>query len=111
MEQRKIKTIASLYDLEGLYYSLDGHNIFKRADRYELRPRFIFLFGISVLINLFEIIFSILLLTNIIDPKEENYASYERLIISVVPLINIGATLCFSSFTTTKLKIQSFVFY
>ena len=56
LEESKIKTIAKQFKLEGLYYSLDNHNIFKRVDRFRQKIKLIIIFFILVFFNLFEVI-------------------------------------------------------
>ena len=110
LEQKKLRTITSRYSLEEIYYGLDGRNIFKRTDRYRPKIILLIIFAILVCFNLFEIIFNILSLTiwkeNLVD-----FSSNKRLLTSFVSLLNIFVTLVLSTITTTKLKIQSYVFY
>lgn len=58
------------YYPKNIYYSLDGHNIFKRVDRYRHKPFLIIVFSILILLNLHELIFSLVHLINKIDPDK-----------------------------------------
>ena len=109
LEEKKIKYISSIYQLEGLYYSLDNHNIFKRSDRYKHKIILAIIFGLLVLFNLFEIIFNIVMLTN--KRKSEDFSDNQRFLTSLISLSNILIILILSTLTTTKLKIRSTVFY
>ena len=109
-EMRSLKAITEKYELKGLYYGLDNHNIFKRADRYNYKILFVILFLILVAFNLFEIIFNILMLTAM-KKKSEDFSEFSRVIAALVSIANILVTLILSSITITKLKIQSYIFY
>lgn len=110
MEKEEIKAITSIYNLKGIYFSLDGHNLFKRVDRYEHKILLIIIFSILVCLNLFELFFNFISLTAW-KKKPEDFSSNMRLIISFISLLNISATLSLSTLATTKLKIQSCIFY
>ena len=53
---------------KNIYYSLDGHNIFKRVDRYRHKLFLIIVFSFLILLNLHELIFNLVHLFNKIDP-------------------------------------------
>ena len=109
-EIRRLKAITNKYELERLYYGLDNHNIFKRADRYKYKKWFVFIFLLLVAFNLFEFIFNIIMLSAV-RRKSEDFSIFDRLITAFISLANILVTLILSSITITKLKIQSYVFY
>lgn len=110
LEEIKINNIVKYYHLDGLYYGLDHHNIFKRADRYKNKIALIIMFGILVAFNLFEIIFYIIMLT-FIKKESGEFDDTQRLITAIISLINVFVTFILSSITITKLKIQSYIFY
>lgn len=110
LEEIRLNQIIKRYHLEGIYYSLDNHNIFKRADRYQYKIRLIIMFAILVIYNIFEIIFNIITLTVIKKPFEK-FSGHQRFLTALLSLINILVILILSSITVTKLKIQSYVFY
>ena len=58
------------YYPKNIYYSLDGQNIFKRVDRYRHKPFLIVVFSCLILLNLHELIFSLVHLINKIDPDK-----------------------------------------
>lgn len=109
LEEMRIKSITKTYHLDGIYYDLDNHNIFKRTDRYRFKKFLIIIFTILVCFNLFEIIFNIVGLIH--KKKSESYTEVERMITSIISLINILVTLVLSSFTVIKMKIKSSIFY
>lgn len=106
----RLNKIIKKYQLEGIYYSLDNHNIFKRADRYQYKIILIIMFAILVIYNLFEIIYNIITLT-VLKKSSEDFPGELRLLTALFSLINILVILILSSITVTKLKIQSYVFY
>ena len=109
LEESKIEDVAKLYKLEGLYYSLDNHNIFKRVDRFRHKIKLIIMFILLVSFNLFEVIFNILSLT--FKHKKDEFSDPKRFFTTFVSLLNILVTLILSTITTTKLKIGTTIFY
>lgn len=110
MEEKKIKFTSNNFYLKGIYYDLDNHNIFKRVDRYKHKIILIIIFSTQVAFNLFEIIFSIIILT-VLKKKSDDFSYSNRFIGSMICLLNIFATLILSSLTVLKLKIKSSIFY
>lgn len=110
LEEIKINNVVKYYHLDGLYYGLDHHNIFKRADRYKNKIVLIIMFGILVIFNLFEIIFYTIMLA-FMKKKTGDFEDTDRLITAIISLINVFVTFILSSITITKRKIQSYVFY
>ena len=109
LEEVRIKSISKSYHLDNVYYDLDNHNIFKRTDRYKYKIFLIIIFTILVCFNLFEIIFNIIGLIH--KTKSESFSPTQRMITSIISLVNILVTLVLSSFTVIKMKIQSSIFY
>ena len=109
LEERKIKSVAKLFELEGIYYSLDNHNIFKRKDRFNPKIKLIIMFVVLVSFNLFELIFNIISLK--IKNKKEEFSDPRIFFTTFVSLLNILVTLILSTITTTKLKIKTTIFY
>ena len=104
-----MKIISEIYKLEGLYYGLDNHNLFKRVDRYKNKILLIVIFSTLFLFNLFEIIFHIIFFN--LKKKSGEFSDFNRMITSAVSLINILVTLILSSLTIIKIKIKSSIFY
>ena len=50
-EMKTLNLKKAKFDLEGLYYSLDGHNFFKRKDRYKGKIFLLICFGYLSLYN------------------------------------------------------------
>ena len=109
LEEMRLKNISNIYHLDGIYYDLDKHNIFKRKDRYRYKILLIILFSLLVAFNIFEIIFNIIGLNS--QKKSEDYNETERVIPSFISLSNILVTLILSSSIIMKRKIQSSIFY
>ena len=109
INEKKLKIISKRYHLDGLYYGLDNHNVFKRIDRYKHKIALIILFSSLVIFNSFEIIFHIIMLQK--RKKSEEYIKSERIATSVVSLVNILISLILSTITMIKLKIKSSIFY
>jgi hypothetical protein len=98
------------FDLEGLYYSLDGHNIFKRVYRY-YNLKLIFPFFIyATFFNLFEIVLNIILLTYLRKQPNE-YSKAERISTFLLNMIHIIFIHFMATFTIIKLKIQTYIYY
>ena len=109
IDENKLKAISKKYHLDGLYYGLDNHNIFKRIDRYKHKRTLITLFLLLVIFNSFEIIFHIVMFYD--KKKSEEYSTLERVSTSFVSLLNILISLILSTLTMIKLKIKSSIFY
>ena len=109
LEEMRLKSITNRYHLDGIYYDLDKHNIFKRKDRYRFKKLLIILFLFLVLFNSFEIVFNIIVLNS--KKKSEDYKEGLRIITSLISLSNILVTLILSSSIIIKMKIQSSIFY
>ena len=109
LEEMRLKSITNRYHLDGIYYDLDKHNIFKRKDRYRFKKLLIILFLFLVLFNSFEIVFNIIVLNS--KKKSEDYKEALRIITSLISLSNILVTLILSSSIIIKMKIESSIFY
>ena len=109
IDEKKLKIISKRYHLNGLYYGLDNHNLFKRIDRYKHKTILIILFSLLVMFNSFEIIFHIAMFD--VNKKSEEYTTLERIATSFVSLLNILISLFLSTITMIKLKIKSSIFY
>ena len=108
--EKTIKVISNKYHLDGLYYGMDNHNIFKRVDRYQQKTFLIIVFSFLSVINLFEIIFNFLFLC-VIKKNSDNFSKIERILTSLISLVNIVLIILLSSVTIIKLKIRSSIFY
>lgn len=109
-EMKTLNLKKAKFDMEGLYYSLDGHNIFKRVYRY-YNLKLIFPFFIyATFFNAFEIIFNIILLVAI--RKESNkYDPSQRAITLIFNMIYLLFIHFLATFTIVKLKIQTYIYY
>ena len=57
IEEEKLKEIKyKQLSLENIYFSLDGHNFFKRRDRFKYKILLIICFSYLTLYNAFEIV-------------------------------------------------------
>ena len=112
IEEIKLKNIKKAkLNVEGLYYSLDNHNIFKRVDRYKsLYILKIFLFFYLVAFNSFEIIFNIVLFFFSRKPSTD-YTKGERIVTLVFNMANIIVIQILASITVLKLKINTSIYY
>lgn len=108
--EKTIKVISNKYHLDGLYYGMDNHNIFKRVDRYQQKTFLTIVFSFLSVINLFEIIFNFLFLC-VIKKNSDNFSKIERILTSLISLVNIVLIILLSSVTIIKLKIRSSIFY
>lgn len=109
------------YEIEKVYYSLDGKNIFKRKDRYNYKILQIkcckiysnlilsIIFFLLSAINLFEIIFNIVLFIN--RKHSYNYNESERKATLIVNMFNIALIQILSTMTVVKLKIETYIYY
>ena len=87
IEEKKIMNLKKAkIDFKGLYYSLDGHNFFKRVDRYYNKKLIFPFFIYATFFNLFEIVLNIILLTYL--RKQPNEYSKGLLIISIIFFIS-----------------------
>ena len=95
--------------MENLYYSLDGHNIFKRVFRYNKKLIFPF-FIYATFFNAFEIIFNIILLVAI-RKQSNDYTPFQRGLTLVLNMIYLLFIHVLATFTVVKLKIQTYIYY
>ena len=111
IEEKKIMNLKKAkIDFKGLYYSLDGHNFFKRVDRY-FNKKLIFPFFIyATFFNLFEIVLNIILLTYLRKQPNE-YSKAERISTFLLNMIYIIFIHFMATFTIIKLKIQTYIYY
>ncbi len=111
IEEEKIVNLQKAkIDFKGLYYSLDGHNFFKRVDRYYNKKLIFPFFIYTTLFNLFEIILNIILLTCIRKQSNE-YNTFQRIFTFSLNMIYIIFIHFMATFTITKLKIQTYIYY
>ena len=96
--------------MERLYYSLDGHNIFKRVFRYYNKKLIFPFFIYATFFNAFEIIFNIVLLAAIRRPSND-YKPFERTLTLLLNMIYLLFTHFLATFTVVKLKIQTYIYY
>lgn len=105
LELKKLK-----FDLKELYYSLDGHNIFKRSSRYYYKTFLINIFLFMTLFNIFEITFNVLLLV-VFRKASNTYSTVERILTLFLNMIYIVLIHVWVTVTVIKLKIQTYIYY
>ena len=111
IEEEKIVNLQKAkIDFKGLYYSLDGHNFFKRVDRYYNKKLIFPFFIYTTLFNLFEIILNIILLT-FIRKQLNKYNTFQRIFTFSLNMIYIIFIHIMATCTITKLKIQTYIYY
>ena len=96
--------------LENIYYDLDGHNIFKRIDRYN-NKKIIFIVSFAYLtgFNIFEIIDSFYLYIGQHDSDTFNTAN--RITTLTLNMLYITFILILTTFTIIKMKIKTCIYY
>lgn len=111
VEQRKIGDIIKKMELHGTYCRDGKHNIFKRVDRYKPKKKLIIIFSILSFYNLFEIFYYLYFLFIDKITHSDQLSTFVKFITELLSIINLGAIICLSWLTFTKLKIESMVFY
>ena len=95
--------------LDNIYYSLDGHNFFKRKYRFKHKAFLIICFGYFSLFNLFEFIESF---TQIgLKTPSNNFNNFNRIATLTINMINLGFILILTTYTVVKLKVQTIIYY
>ena len=101
--------------MNGIYYGGEKKQIFKKVDRYSRKKYLIIILLFLSLYNIIEIVYNVLCLTKFrydnIDLLYDNEAITIKNILLVCSMVNISAIIALSSFTFTKLKIDSSIFY
>ena len=97
------------FKLQKIYYSLDGTNIFKRADRYYYKNFLIFVFSILNIYSAIEFISSIYLLVTNDDSKD--FSDIHRNVTLSFNMINIIFIEVLATMTVVKKKIETFIYY
>jgi hypothetical protein len=111
IEEKKANELKKLkFDPKRLYYSLDGHNIFKRSSRYYYKGFLSLTFLFMTLFNLFEIFFNILLLS-VFRRSSNSYTETERTITLLLNMLYICLIHAWVTLTVIKLKIQTYIYY
>ena len=95
--------------LNNIYYSLDGHNFFKRKYRFQHKIFLIICFGYFSLFNLFEFIEGFTLLA--LKRASNNFNNINRIGTLIVNMINLGFILILTTYTVVKLKVQTIIYY
>ena len=95
--------------LDNIYYSLDGHNFFKRKYRFKHKAFLIICFGYFSLFNLFEFIESF---TQIgLKTPSNNFNNFNRIATLTINMVNLGFILILTTYTVVKLKVQTIIYY
>lgn len=95
--------------LENFYFSLDGHNFFKRKDRYKRKVFLIICFGYLSFFNLFEIIVGMIRLS-----QKKNSADFDntsRVGTLILNMVNIIFILLLTTYTVVKLRVLTVIYY
>ena len=95
--------------LENIYFSLDGHNFFKRKDRYKHRIFLLICFGYFVFYNIFEIIENMVRLAEKTNPA--NHDNKRRITTLIINMINIIFILLLTTYTVVKLRVFTVIYY
>ena len=110
IEEKKLdKVIKRKYLIKEIYYEADGHNFFKRKDRYKFRVFLIICFSFFTVYNAFEFVDSIFLYTS--KEKSDEFDNTNRITTLSINMINILFILILTTVTIIKLKIQTYVYY
>lgn len=110
IEEEKLKEINyKQLSLENIYFSLDGHNFFKRRDRFKYKILLIVCFSYLTLYNAFEIVHGFVLLA--LKADLNNFDNDNRIATLTINMINIAFILIYTTFTIVKLKIRTIVYY
>jgi len=106
-------TINNIIDdkilLDNIYYSLDGHNFFKRKYRFKHKIFLIICFGYFSLFNLFEFIEGFTLLA--LKRPSNNFNNFNRIATLTINMVNLGFILILTTYTVVKLKVQTIIYY
>ena len=106
-------TINNIIDdkilLDNIYYSLDGHNFFKRKYRFKHKIFLIICFGYFSLFNLFEFIEGFTLLA--LKRPSNNFHNFNRIATLTINMVNLGFILILTTYTVVKLKVQTIIYY
>ena len=95
--------------LDNIYYSLDGHNFFKRKYRFKHKIFLIICFGYFSLFNLFEFIEGFTLLA--LKRPSNNFNNFNRIATLTINMVNLGFILILTTYTVVKLKVQTIIYY
>ena len=110
IEEEKLDTIIKRKILlDNIYFSLDGHNFFKRKYRFEHKVFLIICFGGFSLFNLYEVIEGFVFLA--IKKKSDEFSVPKRNATLALNMINLGLILVLTTYTVVKLKVQTIIYY
>ena len=109
LESKKIR--KTNMGLDGTYFSLDEHNLFKRIDRYKWKYFYfpVILFGLMTIFNLSEIILNINFF--IIRLESEDYDNWTRIVTLMSNMIYISLIQIMASLTIPKFEIRTIIYY
>ena len=98
-------------EIDGIYYSLDNHNLFKRIDRYNWKYFYfpVVLFGLMTLFNFSEIILNIVFFITRI--QSEDYDNWTRIVTLMSNMIYISLVQIMASFTIPKFEVRTIIYY
>lgn len=108
-EENLDKILKRNFVLDNIYFSLDGHNFFKRKDRYRHKIFLLICFGYFIFYNIFEIIENMVRLAEKRNPAD--YNNTRRISTLVINMINIIFILLLTTYTIVKLRIFSVTYY
>ena len=101
--------MALFYPFKKLYYSENGKNIYKTCNRYYYKKILLAIFGILIFLNIFEIVFHIIVAAN--PKRPEQYDENLRAASCSISFINIVATITLCTMTVFKLEVQTYTYY
>lgn len=106
------------YNLDNIYYTLDGQNIFKRVDRYRNKLFLKIVFCFLIFVNFHEILYNIILYCIEIDPENLSFGIgeglkyyYWNIISEYLCNFYILAILILSFYTVCKFGIDTKIYY
>jgi len=110
IEEEKLNSvIKTKLEFDNIYYSLDGHNFFKRKDRYKNKYALIVSFFLFSIYNAFEFIENII---QFAQKKNSNkYSSASRITTLLFNMFNIFNILFLTTITIIKLRVHTVVYY
>ena len=103
------KILKRNFILENFYFSLDGHNFFKRKDRYRHKIFLLVCFGYFVFYNIFEIIENLVRLAE--KRNSADYQNSRRIGTLIINMINIIFILLLTTYTVVKARVFTVIYY
>lgn len=110
IEEEKLDTIIKRKILlDNIYFSLDGHNFFKRKYRFRHKVFLIICFAYFSLFNLFEFIEGFTMFA--LKKKSDEFGTGNRNATLILNMVNLGFILVLTTYTVVKLKVHTIIYY